>query len=293
MKPLPVSCIIPVRGEYAGLSVTLRSLKKQRRPPAEVVVVWDEAKKKPPAIAGQPWPFEVRLVRGPCQGSYAARNRGTRLAKQPWIFFVDTSLALPPGLLEEGAAYMATHDYIAFLVKASPPQRFFQHYTAAYEFQFESWFRRYHFGGIAMIRKAVFERLGGFDERLMSGADHELGRRCYEKGIRQAFIENHPIYHPPRGWWAWLRKSIRIEKGKRQLKTLYPDRFGFYSTGWKAWWDSARRLAYALGAGWRQVPADRVSLPAAHRWALAVMAAMADWMAKTIVGLFPRQKWNI
>ncbi|GEM_PF-5117196 len=291
MTALPISCVIPVRGSHEGLLRTLSALRQQTRPPAEVVVVWDDA--GPPPALRDDKPFSLRLIAGPRRGSYAARNAGARTAKQPWIFFLDADITFPENLLADVAPYLKTHEYVAILVESLPPRTFFEHYTAAYEFRFREWFRRYFFSGVMMIRREVFERLGGFDERLMSGGDHEFGRRCREHGVRQFFWEAVPAYHPPRGWRSWVRKCIRVEKGKQQLKARYPERFGFYSTGWRAWWDSTLRLGYALLAGHRQIPSSQVPLSSGKRWALAVMAAAADWTAKTAVALFPHKTWNV
>ncbi len=291
MKEAPLSAVIPVRNDLDGLTATLDALHRQTFRPAQVVVVWDQ----PDAFPDRA-PFAssaIQWVRGPMRGSYAARNEGARHVTQPWIWFIDAGITFAPSFIEEALPYQAHYQYLAFPVYATLPRSLFEHYTAAYEFRFAEWFRRYHFGGAPiMVERATFERLGGFEESLFSGADHEFGRRCYEKGIRQGFIPHLPLYHPPRGWVAWVRKSIRVEQGKQQLRRRWPHRFGFYASPLRGWWHANVHLVNAL-VGRATPPPSRMPLGPFQRWVVGVGAALADWIAKTMVLVKPRTQWNI
>ncbi len=289
MKEGQLSVIIPVRDDEEGLRLTLDSLACQSHVPDEVIVVWDD----PSPFPRLAYPLPIRCLRGPLRGSYTARNMGASQAHSTWLWFLDAGITFGKDFIEQAMLYYPCYDYLAFPVRPTPPRALFEYYTAAYEFRFAEWFRQYHFGGAPiMILRHHFEQLGGFEETLFSGADHEFGRRCYESGVRQGFIPHLPLYHPPRGWWAWLRKSIRIEQGKQQLRHRWPDRFGFYSSPWKGWIHASGRVARAV-LGLEVVPHLKVPLSPMRRRQVTVMAAIAEWIAKTVTLLLPRTQWNI
>ena len=73
------------------------------------------------------------------------------------------------------------------------------------------------------MRKRAFEALGGFDERLVSGEDAELGYRLTRAGGRFYALAGRWIYHePPRTFWAAARKTVWYERGNAQVARKHP-----------------------------------------------------------------------
>jgi glycosyltransferase involved in cell wall biosynthesis len=99
-EPLPVSVVIPARDRAATLPACLASVLGQTRPAAEVIVVDDGSQDDTAAVVGRLADRGVRLLRQPSPaGAQAARNRGWREARQPWIAFQDSDdLWLPDKL---------------------------------------------------------------------------------------------------------------------------------------------------------------------------------------------------
>ncbi|MBI3321450.1 MAG: polysaccharide deacetylase family protein [Candidatus Omnitrophica bacterium] len=78
-------------------------------------------------------------------------------------------------------------------------------------------------GRCLAMRRQTFERLGGFDERLVSGEDFELLYRLRQQGGRISFLSTGWVeYAPPRTFWAMVRKTVWYERGNAQVARKHP-----------------------------------------------------------------------
>jgi hypothetical protein len=67
------------------------------------------------------------------------------------------------------------------------------------------------------VRRAVFDALRGFNERILSGGDGEFGRRAQAAGMRLLYVPEARVDHPPRVTAAELaRKGFRLGIGGTQ-----------------------------------------------------------------------------
>lgn len=110
MAPL-VSVIIPTYNRARFLREALASVLSQTYRPLEIIVVDDGSiDETPRLITG----FPVRYVRGPHRGVAAARNRGIRLARGPFLAFLDSDdLWLPEKLARQVAFFEAHPEAVA------------------------------------------------------------------------------------------------------------------------------------------------------------------------------------
>jgi glycosyltransferase involved in cell wall biosynthesis len=97
-----VSLIVPLRDEQATVGLLLESIKAQRRPPDEVVVVDAGSKDETPALVEAfEAPIPLRLVRAGELFPGLARNAGASVAAHPWLAFTDGGVRLAPAWLHE------------------------------------------------------------------------------------------------------------------------------------------------------------------------------------------------
>ena len=76
-------------------------------------------------------------------------------------------------------------------------------------------------------RRAVFEDVGLFDHRLISGGDKEFGNRVHDAGYDLQFAKDVTMYHPTRNTLrAHVKKDRRVGRGLCQLQRYHPDRYG-------------------------------------------------------------------
>nr|WP_203416712.1 HAD-IIIA family hydrolase [Jiangella ureilytica] len=251
---LPTTVVIPTVGR-PSLGVLLRSLRESRGPrPADVIVVDDSATRSGPA---------------------AARNRGWRRARTPWVSFLDDDVIVGPDWLQRLAEDLATaaDDVAGSQGRVTVPlpehrrPTDWERSTAGLEAG------RWITADLTYRREAL-AAAGGFDERFPRAyrEDSDLALRVRAAGgllVRGGRGIVHPVR--PAGFWT----SVKVQAGNADdvlMRRLHgPD--------WRAQAGAGpgRRRAHlvttALGAG-------ALLATAAGRHRAAAMAA-AGWLAAT------------
>ncbi len=174
MKPY-LSIIIPYYNASEKLIRLLTTLKKSKKAPAFEVIVVDDGSTMPVKdFISHDFPA-VRVVRlAHNHGPAVARNRGVAAATGEFVVFLDGDVEVFPDTLHEIAnVFMDDPDVVALTgvwVKEQHTSAFFPNFKALRDWSY--WVNERDKSGyyflfstrIAAIKKAVFLRLGGFDE---------------------------------------------------------------------------------------------------------------------------------
>lgn len=234
-----VSVIIPVYNDPVGLSETLGALAIQDYPTNrwEAIVVDNDSTDDTLDVAKS---FSDRmrnlkiLVERSRQSSYAARNRGIEQAKGDILAFIDADMTVGRNWISSGVASILSQrgDYIGSRVdiytRRSPPN-IWEIYNQHTGFPIRQYVEKegYTTAGSLFIRRAVFDKLGMFDERLISSGDIEFGNRVKASGFTLYYDHENAMKHPARSSLRSIwRKYSRIGKGNVDLRYYYPDRYG-------------------------------------------------------------------
>jgi len=187
--PPKVSVIIPVFNGAKYLAEALQSVFSQMRRDYEVIVVNDGSTDDSIEICKQ-FP-DVRIIHQENQGQSAARNAGVRHARGEYIAFLDQDdrwypekLARQVPILEEGPIYGMVYsnadqidkdgrivDRNVLDLASVQPKRSIMDCLGADMFIVP---------GTVLIRRRLFEQIGGFDERLTGYEDDDLFRRVFQ-----------------------------------------------------------------------------------------------------------------
>jgi glycosyltransferase involved in cell wall biosynthesis len=238
-EPLPfVSVIVPVYNDPRGISETLSSLEQQDYPRNnwEVIVIDNDSSDETRRIACSFIPYLpcMQVLTETRRSSYAARNTGIGLARGGIIAFIDADMVVDKDWITTGVKEILGEeaDYVGCRVdiytKGDPPS-IFEIYNQRTGFPVKDYMERFGFAGAGniFVRRTVFERIGMFDQRLVSGGDYEFGTRVKEAGLKMYYSDKNRMLHPARrSFRSLLRKNIRTAKGYVDLRLLYPDRFG-------------------------------------------------------------------
>lgn len=181
-QPAGVSVIVAVRNGADYLAEALSSIRSQTLPPAEVLVVDDDSSDGTVSVAES---FEgVRVVRQQGKGLAGARNQGLALASHPYVAFLDhddrwlpDKLALQLGLLEQEADIAYCICQLRFLSPQGEPI-----VPPAYRAGAARSFPAVTPGGL-VARRALFERIGGFDPAYRIGCDAAWFTAARDAGI--------------------------------------------------------------------------------------------------------------
>jgi beta-1,4-mannosyltransferase len=222
---LSVTVVVPTRDAGPSLRELLAALAVQTLPRARFeVVIGDDGSTDGSTAALATEDGWVRVASGPRRNSYVARNRAARLARAPVFAFCDSDCRPEPGWLEAGLAALADASVVGGSVRFLIPVRttiwtlltldMFLDQAAALE-------RGHGLGGNLFVSRALFERLGGFDESLPSGGDGDLVSRAVENGRRAVFAPDAVVWHPThdsarpflqRIWFQSRWQSVRLAR---------------------------------------------------------------------------------
>jgi len=206
---LTVSIIIPVHQGGASFHQCLASVQASTVRPQEVIVVVDGPDEEAVQIANQ---FGMRVERlSAARGPGAARNLGARLVQGDLLLFVDSDVTIPPttiAAIQERFRAEPTIQAVIGSYDDAPSARnllsqyknLFHHYMHQRARAEGSTF----WGACGAIRRDIFLKSGGFDERyrLPSIEDIELGYRLKAAGHR-LYVDKHLQVTHHKRWGAW------------------------------------------------------------------------------------------
>lgn len=211
-----ISVIIPVYNGEATLGALLDSLNSQQETPCEIIVVDDGSTDRSREIAMSKG--AKLLSTGGRRGPACARNIGARNAQGDVLLFLDADTLAPPHLLRHVAERFEKEPSLTAVVgyydKKPLNAGFFPRYKALLV---HYWFKDAEVMEsfetcCGAIRKDVFEKAGGFDERYERAdvEDYEFGYRVLEMGkisVDHNMVVGHHFPGFIRNWLNYFRRA--------------------------------------------------------------------------------------
>ena len=233
--PQSVSFVVPVRDGAAYLGECLESIVAQTVPPLEVVVVDDGSQDESAAIAGA-FGSPVRCLGQAPTGPAAARNHGVLATTGDLVAFLDADdLAAPDRLarqlerfeqdphleLCDGWAQNFWSPEVPPHERQVAPQEVHTHGGAPKPGLIITW----------LVRRRLFQVIGGFDETLSIGEDSEWRDRVALAGVPTATVDAvvalrrlHPGNLTRTRYDDYLREVVR--SSRRRMLRARGDRRG-------------------------------------------------------------------
>jgi len=217
-----ISIIIPHYNNNNRLKKTLESISEQinTRPDVEVIVV-DNASDNPPGILVQDFGFRYLSETKYKNSPYSARNRGIEVAKGEIIILLDASCVPQPNWLKNGLMHLKRFD--ADIVSANIVYEYSSQKPGIAEI-WDATFgvnvkiaivkHKYAPGGCLFVKRAVFDKLGKFEEGIRSGGDFSFTNQAVLNGMSLLFCEDAVVKYPAKKFPELTRKAIRVGKGQ-------------------------------------------------------------------------------
>ncbi len=217
MKPF-LSLIIPYYNAPEKLDRLLASVARSKKAPQYEVVIVDDGSRTALSVAALPKSVPHRIVRLPHnKGPAIARNRGVEKARGEFVVFLDGDVELFPDTLAEIAnVFRDDPDVVALTgvwVKEQKSKAFFPNFKALRDWSY--WINERDKSGyyflfstrIASIKRAVFLRLGGFDETYPAPLVEDI-ELTYRIARRYAiiFAPKVRVRHEFEGFWPIAKK---------------------------------------------------------------------------------------
>ena len=302
----PVSIIVPVRDPSPAFRACLESVGRLDPPCEDLVVVVDGGSEEAAGTAEAAGARVIRLVtpRGPA----AARNAGAREARGDVLCFLDSDVTVPPDLLARVQRVFASDpglDAVIGSYDEAPvaPNFLSQYKNLAHHFvhQTSRADTSSFWSGCGAIRRASFDRAGGFDERFRrpSVEDIELGSRLRAAGCRVRLEKTLQVTHLKR--WTplsllvteirdraipWTELILRTGAMPNELNLRWKGRAAVATAGLLAlavatapWLAASRLAAVILAATLILIDLDLYRFLRARRGTVfAIRAAFAHWV---------------
>ncbi len=237
-----LTVVISTLGNHATLRRVLDGYAQQDATPGsfEVLVVADSAEPDLDAVrtAIGDRSYPVALLSGLVPGLSANRNTGWHAARGPVVLFTDNDTVPARALVSEHLSSHRRHpaDEVAIVglvrwargLKVTPFMRWLEH---GVQFDFNSlsgedasWAHLY--GANCSIKRALLERVGGYDEeRLPYGyEDLDWGYRAREHGLRVVLNRRAVVDHwRPMTVENWQVRAPRLAVSEWQFCQLHPE----------------------------------------------------------------------
>lgn len=181
-RPL-VSVVVPVYNGERFLADAIATIGQQGYEPLEIVVVDDGSTDGTSTLLSRLAP-PVSVIRQSNAGPASARNRGLERARGELLAFLDVDDLWPPGKLERQVGCLVDEPeldvvlgrirYVALDGAVLP--------SVSYEDPEAKTVSSVHLGS-GVFRRRAFEFIGGFDETIRFGEDHDWFLRAREAGL--------------------------------------------------------------------------------------------------------------
>lgn len=213
-----ISIIIPTKNEEKHLASCLKSIKSQNIP-SEIIVVDNFSKDNTLKIAKQYTKFVFQ--KGPERS--AQRNFGAEKAKSRYLLFLDADMQLTPDLLENALTIMKKKKCIIAFGEKAIGNNFWEKSVAL---------ERNCYQNVKLLAaarfypKKLFQKLGGFDEKLIAGEDWDLSLRAVKTGFHLVFAKNKIIHRETiKSLLDFLEKKKYYRKNIKYYQSKHPLEF--------------------------------------------------------------------
>lgn len=226
-----LSIIIPALNEEKHLGLLLNSIKKQQPKNSEIILADAGSKDKTLEVAKQ---FGCKVVPGglPAKG----RNAGAKEASGDLLFFIDADTVLPEDFFIKALQEFKERDLelASFCLVPLPKTKITSFLVNIFYNQpivlLESALP--HAATGILVKKELFNKVGGFDEDVKLAEDHYLARRAKELfKAKMGIIKSTKIFFSDRRFKTdgWISVGIRYFLCELHLIFLGPVRTDIFN----------------------------------------------------------------
>lgn len=219
MKKIQISAIIPTKDEENNIERLLKSLKNQTFKHFEIIVVDNHSKDQTTKIAKK---FTKKVYTfGPERSSQ--RNWGLKYAQGKYVLFLDADMELEPDVVRQCLQKIAQNQNVAAVVinEISQGTGFL---ARVKNLEKKLYTNQELIEAPRFFRKKDLEKIGGFDENLISGEDWDLGQRLKTFG-KFARIKAKIRHHQNPSLWQDIKKKYYYAKHIKRYAAKHPQLF--------------------------------------------------------------------
>jgi glycosyltransferase involved in cell wall biosynthesis len=228
-KPL-VSVVVPTFNSGRFLERCLASVRAQSYPSIEVIVVDNYSRDRTREIAGK---YADLVLLQPSERS-ASVNLGVKNAHGNYVYRVDSDSVVEPNVVEEAVEKCEVYGFDAICVHNTSDASV-SFWAKVRKLERDCYARDELNVAARFFTKAAFEKVGGFNERLVASEDYDLHNRLLKHGFVVGYVKSKEIHiGEPRNLLDIARKhyyygktvkrflDANPRKGMKQINPLRP-----------------------------------------------------------------------
>ncbi len=186
---LLLSVVVTTKNEEAHIEACLRAFDQEKARGRVETIVVDNGSRDATCAVAKALGAQV-YQQGPERS--AQRNRGAQEARADFVLFLDADMIVLEETLDEILERIATDEVDALYVREVRTGAGLRIQARNFE---RSFYNATCIDAVRVIRKALFLRLGGFDESLTSAEDWDLNRRIEAQTTRIALTDGHLLHN--------------------------------------------------------------------------------------------------
>ena len=199
-----VTIVVPTRNEVKNIEPFLAAI-----PPEVALIVVDSSDDETPQLVQQLRPYQTIVVQRKCNVT-EARQIGAERAATPWLLFTDADVVFEPEYFEKLSDCLLGDCVYGAKVSKDNYQSYYRWFTKGQKL--------IHTIGIPaasgsnlLMRRRVFQAIGGFDLDLTCNEDSEIAWRTKKQGYIVHFASDLKVF---------ARDHRRLQRGVGR-KTLH------------------------------------------------------------------------
>ncbi len=226
---MKLSIIIPTLEEEKVIGKILKSLQELRGPQCEIIISDGHSSDRTVDIAKE-YADKVIVHDGKTRQTIAGgRNAGAKVAVGDYIVFIDADVEIydVSKFFARAESFFDTNQKIVGLTANVRIMKEFETIADRLNFDFINFIHRLAnnvlgigmaIGEFQMVRRSVFNSIGGYNEKIVVGEDQEFFRRLSKMG-KTILPKDLTIYHTGRrihklGWFhiwvAWMKDGLVV-----------------------------------------------------------------------------------
>jgi glycosyltransferase involved in cell wall biosynthesis len=228
-----VTIVIPTYNEEKYIAKTLKAISKQSKI-KEIKIIIADANSTDNTIeiskeCCKQYKFNLKIVEGglPAVG----RNAGAKYVETPYILFLDADVTFP----HKNAIKIALEEIIHSkrdMLSTTPCYRGEVDIRAYIMFRINkyiTWFlsktQPFAIGGFTLIKKQLFEQLGGYDEKATQSEDWLLSRKVNPNNFKLLpdLMTQDNRRFKRYGYWNMIKLLLRNWKNRNNIEYFYQD----------------------------------------------------------------------
>lgn len=185
-----LSVIVPVHNEEKRLGDTLADLSKQEYPGKYRIVAALNGCSDGSRAVAEKFP-SVQIIEDAKSGMSFGKNLGVRAATGGVLIFVDADTSLPAGAFRLLAEAVAGKKHYIGTVAGAPDKGGGVVWVCFFLANRATRRKRAHApGGVMIMDRETFDRIGGFDEKLPQGTSTDCIWRALRSGSEYVFVDS-------------------------------------------------------------------------------------------------------